>query len=136
MLPKKEDKLVPAIEALRPDVVLATPPPISHRTAEENLGLGYIASALRHDGRVVEIVDGWLRGLDSHQLASEILKLSPKTFIGFSCYRSNIGRTMEVANLLRTFGLVIPLVAGGYGPTFEPEEFLKAFVAFLEGGEG
>lgn len=123
------------IEVLRPDVVLATPPPISHRTAEENLGLGYIASALRNDGKVVEIVDGWLKGLDSQQLASEIFKLSPKTFIGFSCYRSNMERTMEVANLLRRFGLVIPLVVGGYGPTFEPEEFLNAGFNIVVTGE-
>lgn len=123
------------IEVLRPDVVLATPPPISHRTAEENLGLGYIASALRNDGKVVEIVDGWLKGLDSQQIASEILKLAPKTFIGFSCYRSNMERTMEVSSLLRKFGLVIPFVVGGYGPTFEPEEFLKAGFNIVVTGE-
>lgn len=113
-------------EIYRQEVSLATPPPITHRTAEENLGLGYLASVLRENGHSVEIVGGWLRGLTSHQLASEILKNPPETFVGFSCYRSNMERTIEVANLLRQSGLSIPIVAGGYGPTFDSDEFLKA----------
>lgn len=122
-------------EIRRPDVILATPPPISHRTAEENLGLGYLASALRNNGQEVEIVDGWLRGMTPHELASEILNNPPKSFIGFSCYRSNMERTMEVANLLRQSGLDVPLVVGGYGPTFESEEFLNAGFDIVVRGE-
>jgi len=98
------------LELYRPDVTLATPPPITHRTAEENLGLGYLASALRENGQSVQIVDGWLNGLSSHDLASEILKNPPKTFLGFSCYRSNMERTMEVANLVRQSGLMLLLL--------------------------
>lgn len=123
------------LELYRPDVTLATPPPITHRTAEENLGLGYLASTLRANGHEVQIIDGWLRGLSSHDLASEILENPPKTFLGFSCYRSNMERTMEVANLLRQSGLDIPLVVGGYGPTFESEEFLKAGFDIVVRGE-
>jgi len=114
------------LEIYRPDVVLATPPPITHRTAEENLGLGYLASVLRAGGRTVEVVDGWLNGLNTHELTSEILKNPPKTFLGFSCYRSNMERTMEVATLLRQSGLNVPLIVGGFGPTFHTEEFLNA----------
>jgi len=123
------------LELYRPDVTLATPPPITHRTAEENLGFGYLASALREHGQTVQIVDGWLNGLSSHDLASEILKNPPKTFLGFSCYRSNMERTMEVANLIRQSGLDVPLVVGGYGPTFESEEFLKAGFDIVVRGE-
>lgn len=122
-------------EIYRPEVSLATPPPVTHRTAEENLGIGYLASALRENGHSVEIVDGWLRGLTAHELASEILKNPPKTFVGFSCYRSNMERTIEVANLLRQSGLAVPMVAGGYGPTFDSEEFLKAGFDIVVRGE-
>ena len=31
-------------------IILATPAPISHRTAEENLGLGYLTAVLREKG--------------------------------------------------------------------------------------
>lgn len=122
-------------EIYRPDVTLATPPPITHRTAEENLGLGYLASVLRKNGQAVQIIDGWLNGLNSHDLTSKISENPPKTFLGFSCYRSNMERTMEVANLLRQSGLDIPLVVGGYGPTFDAEEFLKVGFDIVVRGE-
>jgi len=112
------------VEVYRPDITLATPPPVTHRTAEENLGLGYLASTLRTDGKVVEVVDGWLKGMTTIQLATEILKNPPKNFLGFSCYRSNMERTIDVANLLRKSGLDVPFIVGGYGPTFSAEEFL------------
>lgn len=124
------------LEVYRPEVVLATPPPITHRTAEENLGLGYLASSLRSKGYSVKIIDGWLRGLSVHDLANEILKNPPKTLLGFSCYRSNMERTMEVANLLRQSNIDVPFVAGGYGPTFDSEEFLKAGFDIIVRGEG
>lgn len=123
-------------EVYRPDVVLATPPPITHRTAEENLGLGYLAASLREKGHSVQIVDGWLNGLSPHELAAEILKNPPKHLVGFSCYRSNMERTMEVASLLRQSGLDVPLVVGGYGPTFHSEEFLEAGFDIVVRGEG
>ena len=123
------------LERYKPDVVLATPPPITHRTAEENLGLGYLASVLRENGQIVQIIDGWLNGLNPHGLAAEILRNPPKTFLGFSCYRSNMERTIEVANLLKQSGLDIPLVVGGYGPTFGSEEFLRAGFNIVVRGE-
>jgi len=123
------------LERYRPDVILATPPPITHRTAEENLGLGYLTSVLRENGQVVQIVDGWLNGLSSHDLISRILENPPKTFLGFSCYRSNMERTTEVAKLLRQSGLDVPLVVGGYGPTFDSEQFLKAGFDIVVRGE-
>lgn len=123
------------LELYRPDVILATPPPITHRTAEENLGLGYLASSLRKNGQDVQIIDGWLKGLNSQELASQILLNPPKTFLGFSCYRSNMERTIEVANILRQTGLDIPLVVGGYGPTFSPNEFLQAGFDIVVRGE-
>lgn len=119
----------------RHDVVLATPPPISHRTAEENLGLGYLAAVLRKEGHGVKVIDGWLQGLTPHQMAEEILNDPPAAFLGFSCYRSNMDRTMEVASLLKRSGLEVPLVVGGFGPTFHSEEFLNAGFDVVVKGE-
>lgn len=48
-------------------IILATPAPISHITAEENLGIGYLASTLREKGYNVKIIDGWLMGLTPKQ---------------------------------------------------------------------
>jgi len=39
-------------------VVLATPAPVTHRTAEENLVLGHLAAMLRDAGHRVGVVDG------------------------------------------------------------------------------
>ncbi|WP_161495730.1 cobalamin-dependent protein [Bradyrhizobium japonicum] len=109
-----------------PPIVLATPAPITHRTAEENLGLGYLASILRSKGANVQIIDGWLGGLTSDEIADSIARLPVPLWIGFSCYRSNMARAIEVMQLLRQRGLQTPTIAGGYRPTFHPDEFLNA----------
>ena len=120
---------------LENEVVLATPPPISHRTAEENLGLSYLAAALRSIGCGVRIIDGWLEGLSPSKLATAILDAPPTVFLGFSCYRSNMERTIEVINLLRQRKLAIPIVVGGFGPTFHPDTFLEAGFDIVVRGE-
>lgn len=117
------------------DVVLATPSPTSHRTAEENLGLGYLCSSLRGKGFSVLIIDGWLNGWDVKRLSKEILDNSPKLFLGFSCYRSNMDKAMEVVSLLRERGVNTPVIAGGFGPTFHTNEFLDAGFNFVVRGE-
>ncbi|MET4518373.1 radical SAM protein [Bradyrhizobium sp. I1.7.5] len=109
-----------------PPIVLATPAPITHRTAEENLGLGYLASILRSKGANVQIIDGWLGGLTSDEIVDSIARLPVPLWIGFSCYRSNMARAIEVMQLLGQRGLQTPTIAGGYGPTFHPDEFLNA----------
>lgn len=62
--------------------MLATPAPVTHRTAEENLGLGYLAAMLRHAGFSVQIIDGWLSNLTTQQVAAEIRTGVPPLFIG------------------------------------------------------
>jgi anaerobic magnesium-protoporphyrin IX monomethyl ester cyclase len=116
-------------------IVLATPAPISHRTAEENLGLASIAAVLRtHDYRVV-IVDAWVEGLSTSQLTDRIKALGPALWIGFSCYRTSMPPAIDAMTALRDCGVRAPFVAGGYGPTFEPELFLDAGFSVVAIGE-
>lgn len=119
----------------RPRVILATPSPISHRTAEENLGLGYLAAVLRQSENSVRVIDGWLAGMTSQEIATEILTNPPELFLGFACYRSNMEKAMEVIHLLRESGFNLPVIAGGFGPTFHSEEFLKSGVDIVVRGE-
>ncbi|MEU1907678.1 B12-binding domain-containing radical SAM protein [Streptomyces hygroscopicus] len=118
-----------------PVVVLATPSPVTHRTAEENLGLGYLAAFLREAGHTVVVVDGWLEGLDVPQLAQRILDARPG-MVGFACYRSNMERAMETMRLLGEAGADVFTVAGGYGPTFHTNDFLEAGFNAVVRGEG
>jgi hypothetical protein len=116
-------------------VVLATPSPVTHRTAEENLGLGYLAAFLREAGYQVTVVDGWLRGLDVVELATQIVALKPM-LLGFACYRSNMQRAIETMHLVCDAGVRPFTLAGGYGPTFHTDEFLEAGFDAVVRGEG
>jgi hypothetical protein len=47
-------------------VYLVTVSPKTHRTSEENLGLGYLKSSLMNEEYDVQIIDGWLNNLMYH----------------------------------------------------------------------
>lgn len=53
---------------------MVTPAPVSHRTAEENLGLGYLSAILQKNGFEVKILDAWLNGWTPDELADNILQ--------------------------------------------------------------
>jgi anaerobic magnesium-protoporphyrin IX monomethyl ester cyclase len=55
--------------------------------------------------------------------------------IGFACYRSNMEQALQTARLLREH-LSTPIVAGGFGPTFHTEEFLRSGFDIVVRGEG
>jgi hypothetical protein len=116
-------------------VVLATPSPVTHRTAEENLGLGYIAAILRQGGYKVIIIDAWLEGLSTQTLVDRILAVGPALWIGFSCYRTSMGPAIEAMRALRANAVLSPIIVGGYGPTFEPDLFLDAGFSVVAIGE-
>lgn len=114
---------------------MATPSPISHRTAEENLGLGYLASVLRNNGFKVKIIDGWLSGMNPSKLAEFILDEPRPLFIGFSAYLSNIDQAIKTIDIIKQKSDT-PFVAGGFGPTFDPELFLDNGFDIAMRGEG
>jgi anaerobic magnesium-protoporphyrin IX monomethyl ester cyclase len=113
------------VEVLK-KVGLLTPPAQSHRTAEETLALGYLASILRQAGYSVTIVDGWLEGLSAKEITTRLAVGGSPDLVGISCYYSGLDRATEVLKAVRDRFGNIPSICGGYGPTFHPELFLNA----------
>ena len=116
-------------------IILATPAPISHRTAEENLGLGYLSSFLQKNGFEVKILDAWLNGWTPDELANKILQDKEPLFIGVSAYQSNIDQALKTLDAVKQ-QKNIAFVAGGFGPTFSPDLFLDSGFDFVIRGEG
>lgn len=116
-------------------IILATPAPISHRTAEENLGLGYLASVLRYNGYNVQIYDAWLNSWTPEELAAKILAVPTPLFVGMSTYQSNMDQALKTLQIVKS-SRDIKFVAGGFGPTFSPELFLDNGFDYIIRGEG
>lgn len=116
-------------------VALVTPHTLSHRTAEETLALGYLASVLRNNGYSVVIVDGWLRGIGPAEITDIVSQTGKPDVICMSCYRSNLEQSQELLRALtEQFGM-IPSICGGYGPTFHDIDFLAAGFSVAVRGE-
>lgn len=118
------------------EIVLTTPPPITHRTAEENLGIAYLASILRDSGYIVHIIDAWLQGLSENELTNSIMSINGVSIVGFSCYLTNMFSAVRVMNQLKKQDRHIKFIAGGYGPTFSSSYFLDAGFDIVVRGEG
>ncbi len=116
-------------------VVLVTPPSHTHRTAEENLGIGYLASSLRTKGFPVVIIDAWLYNYPINILVEKILIIRNILFIGVSCYRSSLDDVGNVIKQLRASGYNGVVTAGGFGPTFHDSDFLSGGVDIVLKGE-
>ncbi|MBQ6011676.1 MAG: cobalamin-dependent protein [Alphaproteobacteria bacterium] len=116
-------------------IILATPAPISHRTAEENLGLGYLSAVLQSKGYNVKILDAWLNGWTTDELATKILGEKTPLFVGISAYQSNIDQAVKTLNAVKKVK-DIKFVAGGFGPTFSPDLFLDSGFDYVIRGEG
>ena len=83
-------------------IALLTVSPVSHRTAEETLALGYLASSLRRAGYCnVKIIDGWLRGLTNEDLMKIAFDGGTPSVIGISCYRSSLDRIKSFIDIVK-----------------------------------
>jgi anaerobic magnesium-protoporphyrin IX monomethyl ester cyclase len=107
-------------------IVLAVPPSSSHRSSEGSLAVALLSAVLRDAGWQVHTFDAWLMDWSPLRLASAIKISGEPLWVGFSCYRTNLDAAAETMKLLRDSGIRSPIIAGGYGPTFEPEAFLDA----------
>lgn len=117
-------------------IILVTPSQSINVTAGEHLGLAYIAAGLKYFGYNVEIIDGWLENLSSEKILNLILGGEHPLVVGFSSYASNMKEVTQIISMLKTQGVVFPFVAGGYGPTFHAEEYLREGFDFVIRGEG
>ncbi len=115
-------------------VALITPHTLSHRTAEETLALGYLASVLRAEGNDVTVIDGWLRGIGPEEIAKELAQNVPDV-ICMSCYRSNLEQAKDLLAEITSRCGSIPAICGGYGPTFHDQDFLDAGFTVAVRGE-
>lgn len=106
-------------------IILTTLSPDTHRTSEENLGLSYLASVLRKKGYNVEIIDGWLAGLKDEEVLKKIIDSKDTSIVGVSCYMSNNDKSIELARKIRSINPHIRLMCGGFGPSFNPQRFVK-----------
>lgn len=106
-------------------IILTTLSPDTHRTSEENLGLSYLAAVLRKNGYNVEIIDGWLGGLNDEEVLRKIINSKDTAIVGISCYMSNNDKSIELAKKIREINPNIKLMCGGFGPSFNPQKFVK-----------
>lgn len=109
----------------RAKIILTTLSPNSHRTAEENLGIGYLTTSLRKNGFSVEIIDGWLEGLSDNEVYEKIIADTSVGIVGVSCYMSNNDSSIELARKIKKALPEVHLICGGFGPTFTPNKFLS-----------
>ena len=101
-------------------VVFIIPPALSHRTSEENLGVGYLTSVLRTNSYNVSIIDAWLENLSLKEIEDRICNLAPtEKIVKFIKRKTNI-----------------PIVAGGFGPSFFIDSFLNIGIDIVSIGEG
>lgn len=117
-------------------VYLVTLKPSSHRTAEEALGIQYLASILSKNNYQVKIMDSWLNdNITVDDIYNDIKKNKDRVlFVGTSSYMLNNKPTCELIKKLKEDN--INVASGGYGPTFEPEIFLNSGSKFAMFGEG
>ena len=106
-------------------IILTTLSPDTHRTSEENLGLAYLAAVLRKKGYNVEIIDGWLAGLADEEVYKRIMDRKDVAVVGVSCYMSNNDKSIQLAKKIRNANPNIKLMCGGFGPSFNPQNFVK-----------
>lgn len=113
---------------------IVTPSSQSHRTAEETLSLGYLGAVLRSNDYEVCVVDGWLESLSSEEIVDRLGSDGSPSVVGVSCYRSNIAQAVEVLIAIRKRFGQIPVICGGYGPTFHEQLFIEnGFTAVVKG---
>ena len=118
-------------------IFLVTLSPKTHRTSEENLGIEYLKSSLIKQKYSVEIIDAWLNELDVNTVYNKIINDEENIlFVGISSYMSNTQPTVDLIQKLKNKNPHIKIACGGFGPTFYPNDYLKAGSDYVLRGEG
>ncbi|MDY2745482.1 MAG: radical SAM protein [Methanosphaera sp.] len=88
------------------------------------LGIAYMASVLRENGKEVDILDASAEDLTFSEYKEEIKRRNPD-LVAITALTPTIGRALEAAEITK---MVLPdclVVMGGYHPTFNYEETLQ-----------
>ncbi len=97
-----------------------------------NLGLGYLAAALRNNGFEVEIWDGVKKGMTKKGLEDR-LNIVDYEVVGFQAYTRSVKEVQESLELVKTINPEVITIIGGPHPSGDPEgslTHLKADFAF------
>lgn len=102
-----------------------------HYTIIPNIGLGYIATAIKGQCEV-EILDCVLRGISPEKFSNYISN-KDFDFVGFSVFSRTLGATKNYITVLKELHPHTKVIVGGPHAIFEPEEtlnYLNANYAF------
>jgi radical SAM superfamily enzyme YgiQ (UPF0313 family) len=92
----------------------------------ENLGMGYLASALESRGYSVEILDAFLLDLDIETVVAHILEAKPRLMLGFSMLSYELFRMGDaILRRLRAEGFQTHVSVGSWFPTFWYQTMLE-----------
>jgi radical SAM superfamily enzyme YgiQ (UPF0313 family) len=97
-----------------------------------NLGLGYLATALRNNGFDVEIWDGVKKDMTKKKLADR-LKKSDYEVAGFQVYTRSVKEVQEGLEMVKSINPEVVTIIGGPHPSGDPKgslTYLKTDFAF------
>ena len=114
------------------EILLLTPPANTNRTAEENLGLEYLASESRKNGHNVSYLDGFLNGLSNEEIVEIISKENPEV-VGISPSMDSVNNVLEIAGNLRRNGYGGQIILGGIYASFESDSLLMSANGAIDG---
>ena len=83
-------------------IIFLTVSPESHRTAEENLGIEYLASNLKKTLKYeVKIINGWIEKLSNEKIIERIKEYKNILAIGISSYLTDIKNVEEILKKIK-----------------------------------
>ncbi|MBI4697473.1 MAG: cobalamin B12-binding domain-containing protein [Nitrospirae bacterium] len=88
-----------------------------------NLGLGYIATALRKNGFSVEVCDGMKKGMTNKKLIDRLMR-ADYDVAGCQVYTCSLKESLEILKLIKSKNPGCITVAGGPHPSGDPEQVL------------
>lgn len=100
------------------------------------LGLAYIGAVLEKAGHVVKIIDAAASNLFGRHLVKNISDFSPD-LIGITANSPSLSHALKTAHLSKSACPTVPVILGGYHPSFYPRELLSSTdVDYVAIGEG
>lgn len=90
-----------------------------------NIGLGYLASALRDEGHTVTIVDCVKERIDGERFKRYIQQQMSFDVIGFSVFTSHVTAVKQYAQIVKRNSPNSYIVVGGVHPTLEPTQMIE-----------